>query len=223
MEQGLPDWLEVTNIKLSLKIPGFRRMVDIVERCAKSNQFTYKALNSFVVLKFHHSSCRFIVFQSKKGVASHHINLTGVKNRQEIDSCLEALGQLFNVLPREMTVNIDNVTCKATCLEDFLKEKSVESINLYTLMNQLKIDYRDYDVICRFQPHVYSALIVKLHGTTSLVYEKGTILVIGAKSTGMSTMAIQSLFESACRVITKIQPSSISPEVMKYAPAVVLW
>ena len=195
--EGEETSIDIKNIKISVKLKGQSTITQLLEKCSQHAGVTHHVLSSFIVVKKLASSWRFIIFKSKPGAQRHHTNITGLKCMEEIEHSLSFLAHLLLLNREDLTFRIDNITSKSQGLEKYMLAMQLDYINLQVLMAQLMQNHGP-EITCRFQPQVYSALVVKLFNTTNLIYEKGAILVIGARDVPSSIQSVTAIVKAAC-------------------------
>lgn len=169
-------YFEVTNLKCSVKVPAKNQALIPTlskERCALFG-LNCVEYGSFKVIKPPHGSVRYIVFNLKQNSPYKHINISGVRDTIQLEECTQQVTKLLNLegYQTQFEITIDNITGRSNCLE-----KS-ENLNLCKLSSSL----REKGLECRYNPEVFSAVVVKQGKCTVLVFSTTKIIVISAKS-----------------------------------------
>ena len=176
--------IEVTNLKISVKLPQgvslnyverrckllYRIYKDITWRRGGNNILTVRYRNRFTYILFKKS------LKKREGISCpQHCNITKIRSESEIP---EAIGYLFvivNQSPTWLNHTIDNISCHTNT------KQLIDIVELY--MNETKIR-------CNYNPQVFPALKIyrpkELSGNSknlcSLVFKSGSVILAGGNN-----------------------------------------
>ena len=183
---------EICNLKCSVKVQ-LSTSFEALQIKSHIKSWECKSYNSYIVIK-PGQSLRFIVFKSKCHSLNTHINLTGVRTFLLLEPALELLCGFLEISQEVLKVSVDNISGKSNKLVSLLNEYlPMKNINLYSLLREVKNLNAEENIDLRFQPDSFSALIVRNHCTTLLVYPTAKLVVIASKDTSKIRDLIEKL------------------------------
>ena len=153
---------------------------------------------SFLVVRSRSTSLRFIIFNRNKINNQTHVNITGVDSRPGISHSIEKLCALLNVDNTLIQWKIDNISAISKHLVDIIGQNYLD---LNEVKNHLSASFGS-DYILKFNPEVFSALVIKSIDNTALLFSSGKIFVIRSKSEENIRTIIDQVSKIACSVHT---------------------
>ena len=157
------------NIKCSVKVPIFKSLTQLQEKCLNEKHWHCRKFNSYLVIR-PQDSIRFIIFKPRTNSMVNHINLTGIRDREILNHAVELLLEFLECSSDSIDVKVDNISAKSNQLYNILQTKSNEKfINLNSLIESLKGLYSS-QLNLTFNTDIFCALIIRENGVTSLVY-----------------------------------------------------
>ena len=211
--------ITITNIKLSIKLyQNWWDLTELHKHCSSLIGKNAILLGSKLVLKVPNQSKRLIVFPRKKGSSFQHVNLTGISGFDEIEASLMYARQYLNLEKLDpCNAHIDNIWSTSSVLLNSLKRRGITELNLKSFLQVIKEVCGAADISIRFNPEVrsvfgyiifiliylflsmiqvFSAIVFRGFGCTTLVYSSGSTVMIGAKETASLEKVVDILKES---------------------------
>lgn len=197
----------VVNIKLSLTTPC-TSYENVKNNCNRLN-IRYREFNNFIQC-YDRGSLRYSFFKKKKqesatdtvdGFVIQCGNLTGLRSLLDLDSALIRIGNIINQDPKSIGYSIDNITANSVLhLPENLKRLNLRKLSKIFTKDHLK---------WHFNPERYSALILRLHGCTALIYSSANTVITGAKSMKQINEMHNSIYNS----LVQLYPAILAQDV----------
>lgn len=152
----------VTNIKVSLK--SCCLCLSTVQKILKEKNVDFSTYTNFLVIKHKFT---YILFKTGKN-KNNHINITKIKNLDNIESAVENLKDLLQECNfYELYRKVDNITASLNI------NRTVNLLDLIKKFQREKISYN---------PEKFPGLFIKFNKGTIIVFHTGRCIIIGTKS-----------------------------------------
>ena len=182
---GKEDYkFEVTNVKISVKLPREVSLKFVEDRCKllqPTNTDIYCSKWKENILTVRYSNFTYILFKKSSNVSPEgiippqHCNITKIRSKSDIPEAIEHLFFLVNQSPTFLNYTIDNYSCLAHT------NQLIDIVELY--MNEPRIS-------CNYDEQVFPALKIycpkeiseKSKNLCCLVYRSGSAVLVGGKN-----------------------------------------
>lgn len=166
------DEAKVTNVKISIKC--LRTSLDTVVNICEKNLLKFKKFDNFIVV---YSDCIYTIFKSKENDLYNHINITKIREIENIKVSLDNLQHFgFNIIYD--SVKIDNVTGSMNIKKEII---------LQDLIKYIRNSNFEENISLSFNNETFPGLFIKLEKDsrkigTIIIFHSGKIVFVGCKS-----------------------------------------
>ena len=173
--------LEVTNIKISVKLPFIVSLEFVKDHCKSMqsvNTSIFCSRKKQNILTIRYQNFTYILFKSssksRPASSSQHCNITKLKSESDILQAIEYLFFLLDKPPFVLDYSIDNYSC---CGDIF---KKVDISSLYIRESKIACDYHEenFPAVTIYCPQELKEVSRNL---CCFVYRTGRVVLVGGK------------------------------------------
>lgn len=169
--------MQLTNIKISLKCEEVS-LDSVKEFCSKADYPT-KVYSNFVVIR---KSFVYTIFKKNLITNLHHVNITNIKNFDDIAKALESIIKFGLKLVKD-TVKIDNLSGLLNTHKNIKLSDLVQSIK-----NNSEKNFSNINFIISYNNEVFPGLFLKVFHKkskqkigTAIIFHSGKVILVGSK------------------------------------------
>ena len=159
--------LMVNNIKISCKVPP-RPLTWIEKRCERRKIYFRKFAN-FTQLYFTESKLR-VSFFTKSLHRKQHCNATGIRSFEKIQSVIEIISELLSCSSQDIVHTVDNITANGSLGQSL------------SLLNDALPYLTAKKYSWRYDPQLFSGVIISFPWGTGILYSSGKFVVVGGRT-----------------------------------------
>ena len=184
--------VKITNIKCSIKVQVEAGLDDIQALAKAIHNWSCSRFSTYLVIKLP-GSLRLIIFKPRESSSMFHVNVTGIKKFEDINSHLQVISNLFICPLDSLRFTVDNVTAKSDAVFDLVQHHTAnKKISLNKLKTHLaQVHGERYQL--RLHTDSCCGLVIKVDGCTILVYQSGKTVIIGSKDVDKIRQIIRQL------------------------------